>query len=245
MNRFYSLLFVFTILLSVSNCDTPKQAASISVYQDSIHIHSPYKMSINLIKGRSFNHPTYVIWEENMQGDYIKTIFITKSYASGVFGHQMIKNSIWLNQAGSSFQPAALPYWSFKKGLIDNQYVVPTPEHPFIDAFTCATPQQDFRFESGTLFKEKQHRILLEVNQAWDWNKYWTNNKYPGSYAYKHSAQPSLVYAVVVNTLDNTFSLNPIGHGDPRGESGKLFTDLTTLTTAIEIFKSIEIHITK
>lgn len=245
MKRFITLLLIITTFTAFESCRTIEKAEEIIVYIDPNQSNIDFEMIISIKKGESFNHPTYVIWEEDMAGNYLKTLFITKSYASGIFGHQMIKDSIWLNKAGSSFQPAALPYWSFKKGLIDDKYVVPTPEHPFIDAFTCATPQEDFQFETSTKLEENQRRILLEVNQTWDWNRFWTNNKFPDNHAYKHSAQPSIIYAVVINKDDMSFTLNPIGHGDPKGESDKLFTDLSSLTTAKDIFESIKIQISK
>jgi hypothetical protein len=81
----------------------------------------------------------------------------------------------------------------------------------------------------------------MEVNQAWDWNKFWTNNKYPDNPAYKHSAQPALIYAVSVDKSGESYYLNPIGHADPKGESGKLYTNLNSLTSAKHIFETIKI----
>lgn len=218
-------------------CSGRYNLSSTTVYEDN---KTPNTASIKLLKGKSFNHPTYVIWAESLEGEYLSTIYITKSYASGVFGHEMIDDSIWMPKPGQSFQPAALPYWTYKKGKIDGTQYIPTPEHPFVDAYTGATVQGDFEFRTN--LKRERYKILLEVNQSWDWNKYWTNNKYANNDAYKHSAQPSLIYAVEINESDSVFYLNPIGHGDPRGESGKLFTNLSTLTTAKEIFQQLKIQ---
>lgn len=243
MKRFITLMLIISALTIIESCSSLKKAGEVVIYLDTNNNNAAYEMLITVKKGISFNHPTYAIWEEDMEGNYIRTIFITKSYASGVFGHQMIKDSIWLNHEGTSFQPAALPYWTFKKGLIAGKQHVPTPDYPFIDGYTCATPQGDFQFKTGKNFKSKQSKIMLELNQSWDWNKFWTNNKFPKNYAYKHSAQPSIIYAVVLNEDDGQFFMNPIGHGDPKGETGKLFTDISSLTTAMEIFESIEIQI--
>jgi hypothetical protein len=86
---------------------------------------------------------------------------------------------------------------------------------------------------------------LIEVNQTWDWNEFWTNNKFPENSAYKHSAQPSLIYATTVREGEHEFHLNPIGHGDAKGESGKLYTDISSITTAKNIFRAINIEINK
>ena len=243
--KYYTTFFIAVIsVFALNNCKTNENTGeSIVVAQDPNLSGTSPQIVISLNKGKSFNHPTFVIWEEDMDRNYMRTLYITKSYASGIFGHEMVGDSIWLNKAGSSYQPAALPYWTHRKGLIEDKYTIPTPEHPFVDAYTGATPDDNFQFEINVNSKENQYRIVLEVNQTWDWNTYWTNNKYPNSPSYKHSAQPSVIYAVVINKEDSTFYLNPIGHGDPKGESGKLFTNLNTLTTAKEIFNSVKVEI--
>ena len=241
----YKLLFLSTAFfaLMLTNCKTTEKNANKIIYNDTLFSEIGNKTTINIEKGASFNHPSFVIWMEDMQGNYIKTIFITKSYASGVFGYQMVNDSTWVKNPGASFQPAALPYWTHKKGKIEgSKYIVPTPEHPFLDGFSGATPKADMEFTSS-LKMGKPFKILLEVNQPWDWNKFWTNNKFPGNNDYKHSAQPSVVYAVAVNNEDKNYFMNPIGHGDPTGTTGKLFTNISTLTTAKQILKQINISV--
>ncbi|MBN1251147.1 MAG: hypothetical protein JXA16_03360 [Bacteroidales bacterium] len=136
-----------------------------------------------------------------------------------------------------------MPYWTYKKGLINNKTFVPTKENPFVDAYSGATPKNNFVFETLNISKIKKYRILLEVNQTWDWNKFWNNSKFPNNNAYKHSAQPSVIYAVTINEKDSVYLLNPIGHGNPTGENGNLYTNLSTLCSAKEIFNSIKIEI--
>ncbi len=236
-----SLMVLFTAVLGCKS--TEQTTAELAVYRDSLLIQASDQMTILFKKGKSYNHPTFVIWEEDTNGNYLKTLFITQAYASGIFGYRMVGDSIWLNEPGESYQPAALPYWTHKKGPITDNQLVPTRDHPFIDAYTGETPPDDFQFQTGASLSDGKTRLLLEVNQSWDWNTYWTNNKFPESPAYKHSAQPSLIYEAVINPVDSVFTLRPLGHGDPRGESGKLFTDMSTLTTAKEIFESITISI--
>ena len=244
----YYTAFLITVIsvFALNNCKTSENTGdTIVVEKDPNLSEASSQVVISLTKGKSFNHPTFVIWEEDMEGNYKRTLYITKSYASGIFGHEMVGDSIWLNKAGSSYQPAALPYWTHRKGLIENKYSIPTPDHPFVDAYTGATPKQNFKFETESNSSEDSYRILLEINQTADWNHYWTNNKYPDNPAYKHSAQPSIIYAVTVNEEDAVFYMNPIGHGDPKGETGKLFTDLSTLTTVKEILNSVKIEINR
>lgn len=236
---------LFTILLgiiiSIVSCSLPKESSDINMSITIKSEHTDNQYRISFIHGKGYNAPTFVLWSEDMNGDYLETYYITQYYASGIFGHEKINDSTWKPVPGPSYQPAALPYWTFKKGLINNETLIPSPQNPFVDACTGATPEQNFEIILPKNDKG-QFRLLFEVNQTWDWNNYWTNNKYPESAAYKNSAQPSVIYAVTIDDEMDEFSLNPIGHGDPKGESGKLYTDLSTLTTAKEIFKSIKIE---
>lgn len=175
-------------------------------------------------------------------GKLHKDNIYTKSYATGIFGHELANDYIWKPTSGPSYQPAALPYWTHKKGLINDESLIPTPQNPFVDAYTGATPTNNFVLKTELNRKEK-FRILVEVNQTWDFNEFWTNNKYPECQAYKYSAQPSIIYAVTITENDSIFFLNPIGHGDPKGQNSKLYTDLSTLMTAKEIFKEIKVII--
>jgi len=239
--KYITLLLVLLFTISFQQaCKSPASALLPVVYDDPNLVKTGIPITISLENGSGFNHPSYVIWQEDMMGNYVKTLFITKSYASGIFGHQMVGDSIWLKTSGESHQPAALPFWSHKKGLLKNNSLIPSPESPFADAYTGATPTNDLLFNTK-LSGAKPMRIWMEVNQAWDWNEYWVNNKYPESEAYKHSAQPSLIYAVTIDDQSDVFYLNPVGHGDPTGETGKLFTNLNTMTTSKKIFDSIKI----
>lgn len=245
MKRYQFIIFLLLTAFVFNMCKTTEESIETIVYKNTSQGQSGDQMSIRIIMGESYNHPTFVIWKEDMNANYVETIFITKSYASGIYGHEMIGDSVWRSTSGTSIQPAALPYWTFKKGKINNTTYVPTPDHPFVDGYSGATPTHNFKFEAGTNSTENSYRILLEINQTADWNKYWTNNKYPDNPAYKHSAQPSIIYAVTIIQDDSSFYMNPIGHGDPKGETGKLFTDLSTLTTVKEILASVKIEINR
>lgn len=236
-------IILLAIILLFSQCKTAhiENGSEMSIVVNSEE--NGRQMTIQLLKGKEYNNPTFVFWKEDLQGNYLETIFITKAYASGIFGHEMQGDTLWKETPGPSYQPAALPYWTYHKGYINGFDLIPTPEHPFVDAYTGATPTENFSISTKLKSEQMNFRLYLEVNQSWDWNSYWTNHKYPESHAYKHSAQPSIVYSVEINEEMNTFYMNPIGHGDPQGESGRLFTDLSTLSTAMDIFHSIQIKV--
>jgi hypothetical protein len=81
----------------------------------------------------------------------------------------------------------------------------------------------------------------MEINQAWDSNKFWSNNKFPGDRDYFGSLQPALIYAVSIdlNNTEKQYFLNPIGHSHFSGKDGKLYTDISTITSAKEIAEKI------
>lgn len=233
-----SVLIIFaSVLFFAFSCNTTKIVPEVIKLQDDTYGSGVDNIIINLKPGKSFNHPTYAIWMEDMDGNYIRTLFITESYATGIFAYAMEGEFSWKKGSGQSYQPAALPYWTHKKPFLKLKDRVPTPDNPFIDAYSGATPKGEFIFQTAAN-SETPFRILLEVNQPWDWNDHWHNNKMPESPAYKRSAQPSFIYSVTVVEKIGVYHLNPIGHGDPSGDSGRLFTDLSTLTTAKEIFGS-------
>ena len=120
----------------------------------------------------------------------------------------------------------------------------PVLETALPDALTGATPKGSFTLQTGSKVKnEKFYRILFEVNQPWDSNDFWTNNKFPDDNNYKTSLQPALIYAVTISADSNgkEYFLNPIGHSHYSGENGNLYTDLTTITTAKNIFSKIKV----
>jgi hypothetical protein len=205
------------------------------------------EIEIEFIKGEAFNHPSFAIWTEDLEGDYIETLYVTEYVAKGKFGYAEIEPGRWKNEPGEARRPATLPYWAHKRNIKapDGLYI-PSPETPVPDAITTATPKDDFLLETATSYsRNAKFRILMEINQAWDSNEFWTNNKYPDNNNYFGSLQPALVYAVTVDPInpEDEYHLNPIGHSHPTGENGKLFTDLTTLTSAAEIAHKIIVRL--
>lgn len=203
--------------------------------------------SIELIfqKGKSFNHPLMVVWIEDLNGKYIETLFVSESIGKGIFQHADQSKGAW--EPGPSRRPAALPYWGHQRGIraADGLYI-PDTDSPMPDAVTGPTPTGNFILESKVSESAASpFKILVEINQSWDWNEYWTNNKYPEDINYKTSSQPSLVYAAVIDPKSpvKEFIPEPVGHGHYSGLDGSLNPDISTLTTGLEIVKSIIVKI--
>lgn len=223
----------------LTQCINISNVPQVVYYTDHISGDQEISLVVELEAGKSYNYPTYAIWMEDTLGNYIRTIFVTKSYATGIFTYEMVNDTTWINNSGKSIQPAALPVWTYKKGIIDNNYI-PNPDSPFVDALTGATPSADafINFSDDGIIPIN---VFLEVNQICDWNTFWTSSKYSDYSAYGHSGQPSIVYCGTITSGDSIISMTPIGHGDPLGESGEIVDGIITLTTAKNIFCNLSI----
>lgn len=196
-------------------------------------------------KGKQHNHPLYAIWLGDSCGQYIQTLFVSESIGKGVFKRGNRRTGRWM--PGEIARPASLPYWVHQRNVTNEKgTLLPTPQSPVADAYTGATPKNSFkmRLQSDQPLRGK-YRIYLEVNQSWDWNEYWTNNRYPGNREYMTSSQPALVYMAEINSdrPDEPVQLTPIGHSHYAGDNGELTTDLSTITTALEILKEVTVTI--
>ena len=239
--------FIIVISFLIAGCASKQKLTSetetITTTPETINT----KLEFNLTIGKYHNHPSFAIWVEDLDGNYIETLYVTQYFATGIFGHGEAEQGKWKNEPGEVRRPAALPYWSHKRGIksSDGLYA-PSPETAVPDALTGATPKGNFILKTGSKeTPDKKFRVLFEVNQPWDSNDFWTNNKFPDDFNYKTSLQPALVYEALITpeTLNTEYILKPIGHSHPSGETGELFPDLSTLTTAKEIFSKIMVRI--
>jgi hypothetical protein len=203
------------------------------------------KILVSFERGPLHNHPSFAIWVEDTSGNYIQTLFVTKAVATGIFEHGDNSQGKW--KVGERRRPAALPYWAHKRGVksADGKYA-PDPAHQVADAFTGATPKANFNlvtFLDNPI--NTRFNLLLEINQPWDWNEFWTNNKFPDDEAYKTSAQPALVYEVTLNPAakGEKKELKIIGHSHYSGAEGNLYPDINTITTAKDIIGKVTAEI--
>jgi hypothetical protein len=202
-------------------------------------------ITVDFKKGQSHNHPLMAIWIEDTNGRYIETLYIAESIGRGIFQHADKSKGEWVE--GPARRPAALPYWGHKRGIqAEDGYFIPTVDKPMPDAVTGPTPAGSFLLQSKTTDQVPAvFNVLLEINQSWDWNEYWTNSKYPEDINYKTSSQPSLVYkaTIDVNSSKKEFKMQVAGHGHYSGLDGSLDADLSTITTALDIAGSITVKI--
>ncbi len=206
---------------------------------------SGQKIVLTVTAGKAHNHPMMAAWTEDMDGNFLQTLYVNQSVAKGYYVYAEKSGGKW--QAGEAIRPAALPVWAHSRGVkSDDGHFMPTMQNPMPDAITSATPAAGFSIYSkmNEPFSGKL-KVFFEINQSWDWNEYWTNSKYPDDVDYKTSSQPSVVYSAVID-FDNpekSYKLQPVGHGHYSGKDGKLYPDLSTITTALEIVESVKVEI--
>lgn len=237
------LLFLMLIFAGLASCvSTDKTPEQIAVFTYG-NPGTGTQITLKFQKGKEHNHPLFAVWLADSTGNYIQTLYVSESIGKGVFKHAKQSKRKW--EAGEIQRPAALPYWAHKRNILNKLGTfLPTPDEPIVDAHTGATPQSSFILE---LFTDKKlngkYQIYLELNQSWDWNEYWTNNKFPDDKEYKTSSQPALIYSANIDTNNKNkeIELKPVGRSSYSGADGKLYTDLKTITTALKIAKKITI----
>ncbi len=202
-----------------------------------------YQLQLQFTPGKHHNHPLMAIWIEDTTGAYLQSLYVAKSIAKGSFAHAVAGSRGW--EPGPARRPAALPYWGHKRGIKANDgYYLPSSDQPMPDAVSGPTPQAAFILNTKT--RQLDHTVfnlLMEINQSWDWNQHWHNNKFPEDQQYKTSSQPAIVYraTIDVNNPQPVYLMRPVGHSHYAGASGELYEDLSTLTTALEIAKEIKV----
>jgi len=203
------------------------------------------EISVEFYKGVSFYYPLMVIWIEDEAGKYIQSLYVPASVATGVFKYGKQEKNKWV--AGAKRAPQTLPYWAHKRGVVASDGLfMPEPGNEITDAYSGATPVNSFVLNTrADKALPAVYRLLMEINQNWDWNEYWTNDKYPDDENYKSSCQPAVVYEVVIdrNKQGSVWAMKPIGHSHYSGKTGELFADLSTLTTALTIADSIIVRV--
>lgn len=254
MKRYSVLILLSALFTTVALTACKQTERSTKLPEVSQEIFKPFgeegmTLQIDFAKGEAHNYPSLAIWIEDTEGDVIQTLFITKSVATGFYAYGDAGNGKWLKEPGAANRPASLPYWLHRRELANtNNAALPSLQNPVPDAYTGATPAESFALKTIPFEQlPSKFKLLVEVNQPWDWNEYWNNARFEGDPNYSSSAQPSLVYAVSIDLSDDftVYHLNPIGHGHYAGADGKLYSNISTLTTALNIFDSITLHLSE
>ncbi len=245
----YRILFI-SIIFITGACSAGSLKSSNQVREEKTTLTTNaagkgHEIVIDFTKGKEFYYPLFAVWIEDSDGKYIQTLYVAKSVATGIFEYGKQERDKWIKAPKRA--PQTLPYWAHKRGIraSDGLYM-PDAGTEVPDAYSGATPRTGFVLTSHADNPlPGRFKVMVEINQNWDWNNYWTNDKYPDDENYKWSCQPALVYEtdIDLNSLKDSYRMSPIGHSHYSGKTGELFPDLSTLTTALKIADSIIVKV--
>lgn len=178
--------------------------------------------------------PQIAVWMETLEGQYIDTLYVTGKAANSGFGE---------TDSGVTRRPEALPYWSHSRGVQEaDGYFTPLQNNTDLDGVSGATPRSDYQIALSSP-RMGQYRLLLEVNRSYDFNDYYSRDRFPDDPIYSgdgSSGQPSLIYeAIVDSAAPGQYLLSLAGRGHHSGADGELYTDLEGITTARRILSFV------
>jgi hypothetical protein len=239
-NKRTMVIPLLTGLLCLSSCEDDiirydSNDLRVCIEQGDEWLHN-YPLFLGLKKK---NPPQIAVWIEDTNGNYISTLYVSHKIA-----HQA-----W-QAAGGNRRKEALPHWCHKRGVIyEDGLYLPTKQNPVADGISGATPQNGFSLKISPTERLKQFVVKVEVNHSTDFNDYWPKSAKEGDENYSGgkdgSGQPAVVYAanVDLNSGERVFVANLIGHSSPDGSNGDINPNTSTLTSALNIVKSITIEI--
>ena len=165
------------------------------------------------------------------------------------FSRYKIATQGWAS-AGGNRRKEALPYWCHRRGVVyEDGLYLPTKAQPLVDGMTGATPRADFDVRLKEKTGLRHFYVMLEVNHSIDFDDRYSDDKKEGEPDYsggpEGSGQPALVYRADVNldSASTSFDAVLIGHSSADGADGKLYDDLTGITSALTIVKRITVNV--
>ena len=171
------------------------------------------------------NPPQIAVWMEDTDGRYLGTLYASKKIAT----------QGWVG-AGGNHRKEALPRWSHRHGEV-------------FDGMTGATPRASFDVRLKDKADIRHFYVMVEVNHSIDFSDRYSDDKKEGEPDYsggtEGSGQPALVYRadVDLDSAHTSFDAVLIGRSSADGADGKLYDDLTGITSALSIVKRITVNV--
>lgn len=178
--------------------------------------------------------PQCAIWVEDTAGNHLQTLYVTQRFARQEW--QMAKYD-----DTSCIRTMCLPYW-FNKYL-KSGHPVPTKAQPLPDAVTAATPTGSFTLHSRLNQDTGRVVLLVELNKSFDYNTTFTKHRKKS----KFNGQPPVVYAgtVDLSRSRDEIELQIIGRSGETGDDAKLYHDVQTLTSSLQMVKRVTVVLKK
>lgn len=208
---------------------------------------SGHNLTIDVRTGRYYNWPQYAIWLEDLEGNYLQTLYATQAIAADHFAYQADyqgdNNQVQLNDTQISYQPdsasersrpEALPVWNHLRGGQIGQSVQALPKEEDLDAYTGATMGDSYLLQVQTQLPQA-FQIKMEINASFDWNDFYHRDRFSDDMIYSGNGfvgQPSVIYAATIDGSQDFTSMSLIGHGHHSGKNGLIDPDLSKITSA-------------
>ena len=127
------------------------------------------------------NPPQIAIWLEDMQGNYLSTVYVSHKIAT----------QDWQMAKGNR-RKEALPYWCYSRGIIyDDGLYLPTKDKPVVDGISGATPRESFDVKLRTANHLQHFIVKVEVNHSTDFNDNFPKNAQEGDANYSGGKEGS------------------------------------------------------
>lgn len=256
-----------TMRAAAENVMDEQQVYQVRRVQPAIAVGEAF--TIEFRKGPFFMWPQYAIWLETMDGKFIQPLYVTGKLAKNDFAHKVTRKNpeqVFTENplatdadAGDIFEfqwdaaskndrmrPESLPVFLHALGLKSTDgAMVPEVSTPVLDAYAGATITENFLLTTKSLATlPEQFRIRFEINQSFDFNTYYSSDRFPDDDVYSgngYSAQPSVIYEAVVDRKNNQplYLLKLIGQGHHSGKDGNINPDTRNLTSATQLVDRI------
>lgn len=212
------------------------------------------QLTIDLLRSTHYWHPQMAVWVEDSLGNYIETLFVSKATAQGLFFGGRSKENFkefdtQKDAVGDYRRVNALPIWSHKRGVqYEDGLYVPSNKTPLPDAITGATFIDNFKLLTST-DSMVTFALKIEINVAFDDNEFYSAYDFPEDEIYHNGTgqlgQPSIIFETSIDMNDGKayYLMDLVGHGHHSGQSGKIYEDLSKLTTAKEIVERIVVGV--
>src|SRR5690606_32391837 len=110
-------LFRIIPIVVLLGCVSQRRIESESIVIQTSTENAVRELEIEFQKGKTFNHPSFAFWIEDLEGNYIQTLYVTGYVAKGRFGFGEIEPGKWKDEPGDARRPATLPYWAHKRNI--------------------------------------------------------------------------------------------------------------------------------
>ena len=175
------------------------------------------------------------VWLVDEQGEFVETVYVTRKTAQKGLGNRGGE----LDDKMGGSRLSVLPVWAHQRGVdYGGSNFYPPKDKALVDAITSATPKSGgfiWTWRPQKSLKPGKYYYYIEVNKSFDDNEHHNYSWYRG--------QPSVIWQghLFVGQQLSVSKAKIIGHGDAAGKDGKIYPDLSSLTTALRLIEKADV----